>query len=194
MPIQAGAPFPAFRIFQDHLNWLLHRTITERPLILVGSQRDPEEATLYFREHGAAPIQAAVPVGSGGWYLALSQTVRVVPDGASGFILKTAKYRYAVQRDGSLTSEPVLRYEYVSEFSDPDLPYCRNHVHHHPDFNGIVEGVAPSELHLPTGWVTIEQIIRFLITELGVSPLSANWLDVVKESEEQFKNWTARDV
>jgi hypothetical protein len=121
VPIQAGAPFSAFRIFQDHLNWLLHRTITQRPLVLVGSQRDPEEATLYFREHDE-PIQVAVPLGSCGWYLALSQTVRAVQGGADEFILRTAKYRYAVQRDGSLHRNPCLG---MSTFPHFPILICR---------------------------------------------------------------------
>jgi len=50
------------------------------------------------------------------------------------------------------------------------------------------------KLHLSTGWVTIEEVIRFLIAEMGVKPKTADWDAELIKSEELFKQWTARDV
>ena len=49
-------------------------------------------------------------------------------------------------------------------------------------------------LHLSTGWVTVEEVIRFLIVEVGVSPKADNWNDELLASEEKFKEWTSRTV
>lgn len=43
-----------------------------------------------------------------------------------------------------------------------------------------------SRLHIPTGMLAIEQVVRFLITELQVTPLRADWEAVLQEGETQF--------
>jgi hypothetical protein len=50
------------------------------------------------------------------------------------------------------------------------------------------------KLHLPTGWVTIEEVIRFLIAEVGVKPKANNWDEELIKSEELFRKWTARNI
>ena len=36
-----------------------------------------------------------------------------------------------------------------------------------------------SNLHIPTGHVTISDIVSFLIAEVGVEPRRADWMDVL---------------
>lgn len=95
----------------------------------------------------------------------------------------TAKYRYTLTPEG--TDEPLLRWEYdrVTEGA-----WCRHHL------QGTVpvafgRGASPvlNELHLPTGYVTIEEILRFCIVDLEVRPLSADWDAILTESYERFK-------
>jgi hypothetical protein len=50
------------------------------------------------------------------------------------------------------------------------------------------------KLHLPTGWVTIEEVIRFLIAEMGVPPKIDDWDDKLVESDRFFREWTRRIV
>ncbi len=41
--------------------------------------------------------------------------------------------------------------------------------------------------HVPTGWVTIEEVIRFLIVDLGVEPpCGSDWVQCVTKSETRF--------
>jgi len=42
--------------------------------------------------------------------------------------------------------------------------------------------------------VSVEEVIRFLITDLGVPPLIETWDEELRRSEEQFKVWTGREV
>lgn len=45
-----------------------------------------------------------------------------------------------------------------------------------------------SRLHVPTGMLAIEQVVRFLITELLVTPLRADWDAVLQEGEVLFQH------
>jgi len=39
-----------------------------------------------------------------------------------------------------------------------------------------------NDLHLPTGWVRLEEVLRFCIVDLGVRPLSPRWHEALVES------------
>jgi len=87
-----------------------------------------------------------------------------------------------------------VRFEYVSQDLDPSARWCRHHVQFHRDYHSVRGGFSPSKFHIPTGWVTIEEVIRFLITDLGVPPLIDKWDEELRESEKQFREWTGREV
>jgi hypothetical protein len=53
-------------------------------------------------------------------------------------------------------------------------------------------------LHIPTGWALIEEVIRFLIHDLGMEPPCGDrWPEILEESENKFfkeftdKGWAA---
>ncbi len=73
---------------------------------------------------------------------------------------------------------------------DPDFPYSRHHVQCHREFQGVRDGFSPNTLHIPTGGVTIEHVIRFLIADLDVPPLVDKWDEELRKSEEQLRTWT----
>lgn len=91
-------------------------------------------------------------------------------------------YRYALGHNQG--SEPVFRWE----SSSPDLAdralWNRFHV------QGAVAvslstrrpPVSLNDLHLPTGAIPIEDVIRFCIVDLGVTPLSDDWDARLRES------------
>lgn len=58
-----------------------------------------------------------------------------------------------------------------------------------PDCTVNLEG-----LHIPTGWVTIEELIRFLIHEFDIQSHNENWDSILKESEAMFREWTDRSI
>jgi hypothetical protein len=54
-------------------------------------------------------------------------------------------------------------------------------------FREEIPVAVPIETAAPTGWVTIEEVIRFLIVDLGMSPpCGDDWPNVVRESERKF--------
>jgi hypothetical protein len=49
-------------------------------------------------------------------------------------------------------------------------------------------------IHLPTGRVTLEEVLRLLIEELRVKPLRMDWRKVLKSTQlqhERFRSWPA---
>lgn len=51
------------------------------------------------------------------------------------------------------------------------------------------EGFSPQKFHIPTGGVTIEDVIRFLIADLKVPALIETWDEELRKSVEQFWGW-----
>jgi hypothetical protein len=88
----------------------------------------------------------------------------------------------------------VVRFEYVSREADPDFRYSRNHVQFHEDFNGVIHNFSPAKLHIPTGWITVESVVRFFLTDLKVKPLRPTWEKILADGEKQFREWTGRTI
>jgi hypothetical protein len=43
--------------------------------------------------------------------------------------------------------------------------------------------------HLPTGRVSIEEVLRLAITELGVEPLRDDWREVLERTQAAYETW-----
>ena len=113
--------------------------------------------------------------------LFLGQTCEAVPEGKK-FRLKTLRYRYYLKP--AAARDPAIRWEYVKEW---DQPYCRHHLQGpiQVPFDGV--RLSLDDVHLPTGFVTIEEVIRFCLVELGSRPRSENWDSILRESYGEFK-------
>jgi hypothetical protein len=56
-----------------------------------------------------------------------------------------------------------------------------------PGSNSETRPLDLNRAHVPTGWVTIEEIIRFMIVDLGVKPpCRSRWPEVLVASERKF--------
>jgi hypothetical protein len=99
--------------------------------------------------------------------------------------LQTVKYTYTLTPSGA--QEPLFRWEYVRDIGDDR--WCRHHLQGPlalpvNDRGGIV---SLNDWHLPTGYVPFEEVLRFCVVDLGVTPLAADWHEVLRESYERFK-------
>lgn len=143
---------------------------------------------LAFRQ-GGRPTAVPMDTNRGTLYLSLAQRCETeVKDGRERLL--TAEYRYTLSLDPDL--EPLLRWEYVrvrppSTDDKPAPKWCRHHLQgtSQVDFGRGLESLNP--LHLPTGYVLVEDAIRFLLNDLGVPALSAAWSDVLDESYRKFR-------
>lgn len=191
MPLSAKTPRDAFRIFQDHLNRTLNKVLTHSRLRFIARSAKQEKTSLTFFDSQGRSI--AVPLRPSPWYLSLRQDIQAIPE-KEGYVLRTLQYAYRIQRTPSLQDEAEVRFEYVSPDIDPSARWCRHHVQFHDDYHKVHEDFSLKKLHIPTGWVTIENVIRFLIADLGVPPLIETWDEELQRSEEQFREWTKREV
>lgn len=183
-------PDEVFGKFTNHLGRLLNRTITDAPLsYLVVNEKD-NRAYISFRRHAT---QIAAPLLSHGLYLFLGQVITVVQEGPE-WRLKTLQYRYWVQGDDDDNSDSwYFRFEYTSPTLKP-MTNPRHHLHVPCTLRCGGANMELKQLHIPTGWVTVEEIIRFLVHEIGVRCKARTWDRILLESEEQFREWTTRTV
>lgn len=107
--------------------------------------------------------------------------------------LRTLAYAYRISNGPLRTDDWLVRWEYDSADHKPGL-HPRHHCHLHAEIEFLDQVLSLDKLHISSGWVTIEEVIRFLIHELKVPPLSENWDELLHESEERFREWTSRDV
>ena len=82
-----------------------------------------------------------------------------------------------------------MRLQYVSRAVDPSARWSRHHVQFHRDSQSSSPDFSLSKLHIPTGSVTIEDVIRFLIADLGVPPLTEQWEEDLRRSERRTREW-----
>lgn len=182
MPIEAPTLLAAARKLQEHLNGLLTRTITETRLVAVALQGAPR-VLVTFRQAGK-PIFAPLRTRFDTFHLSLRQICEGIPGEGGGVQLQTVIYAYTLTPLGA--REPAFRWEYEKR-PQPGFLASRHHLQGEiplpPPF-----GISLNKLHVPTGYTLIEDIIRFCIVDLGVSPLSGAWDRLLQESEDVFKH------
>jgi hypothetical protein len=188
--VASGLPKPAEKLFQnfkDHLAKLLNRTISAVPLqeIRLGNRR-----LLQFSVRGA-PV--CVPVGNKGYHLFIGQTIEVAKE-KGDYRLRTLRYEYRVTAGSDFDAPALVRWEYNSrEFRTSLFP--RHHIQIQAKVESFAGGVLDlNKIHLPSGWITVEEVVRFLITELKVKPFSDDWDDLLQKSEQKFREWTRRSI
>lgn len=191
MPLPARASREAFRALQGHVNGILNKVLTRYHLEFFVRTAAQDQATLAFFDRRRVAVAVSLPPSL--WYLHLGLELKAVPE-EKGYGLQILKYAYRIQRTPSLQDEAEVRFEYVSSILDPSARYPRHHVQFHRNYQDVREDFSPNKLHIPTGWVLIENVIRFLIADLGVPPLIETWDEELRKSEEQFRVWTSKEV
>jgi hypothetical protein len=181
MPIIEARPKRAFDRFEKHMHELVHAVLPIPHGVKLALRRSKNAAALEFVRGSVA---TAVPVETrvGMLYLAIAQDLLAVRE-ISGFRLRTTRYQYKLLPNETATAEAVLRWEYDSTIEDDGV--CRHHVHAKVALP-LGEGLSLDRVHTPTGWVLIENILRFLFTDLGVAPVTESWPDLLRVSETKF--------
>jgi hypothetical protein len=135
-----------------------------------------------------------VPVGRAGYHLYVGQILASVRDQAR-FRLRTLAYAYRVAEGPSFDDPCLFRWEYNSLEDRPSLS-PRHHLHLPAKISCFDRRrfLDAEKLHIPSGWVTVEEIIRFLIQELRVKSKSRNWNELLLDSERRFREWTGRSI
>ncbi len=67
--------------------------------------------------------------------------------------------------------------------ADPEKKVLTPHLH----VRGLENPLFLGKAHFPTGRVSIEEVLRFAVRELGVIPINDNWRTILDETEKDFK-------
>lgn len=186
VPLTARTPRALFRTCQDHCNQILNKVLTQYRLRF--SVRHATHARTLLAFFNGQGETVAVPLSPTPWYLFIGQHLQAVPEG-SQYTLSILEYQYRIQRTPLIDDEAEVRFEYVSPAIDSAFPYSRHHVQFHQDYHEVREGFSLQRLHIPTGEITIAHVIRFLIADLGVPPLTEQWKEELRASEERMQGW-----
>lgn len=170
MPIQGKDLREATKQFTEHLNSVLNRTVTTYRLIHV-IQPQTGRAYIHFRGPDGQPQAMPIVTRFGQMGLTISHYCEASRDREDDRLLTlhTVEYRYALTPEGN--KEPIFRWEYVRDRHSSDAYWARHHIQGPIHIDLASEIVNLQDFHLPTGWVPIEEILRFCINDLGVKPL-----------------------
>jgi hypothetical protein len=173
----------AARRFTDHLNNVLAHTLTQAPLILSVFE-NRSEAQISFRRDGA-PVGVQLNSHFGPLLLWVGQTCGAFEDKDGSARLYTSRYRYTITM-GTAT-DALLRWEYDKVRPVATARWCRHHLQGQIDLHVGGDIVALNDWHLPTGYVPLEEIIRFCIVDMGVTPATSGWDESLNDSYRRFK-------
>jgi hypothetical protein len=128
--------------------------------------------------------------------LSLKQTLDAVRDETRRRVrLRTVSYAYTLQPHA--WDDRLIRWEFV-RFPGEDAFWSRHHVQGPLDFEILddrdtIHQLTLNEWHVPTGWVPIEEVIRFCLHDLGAAALSTRdvWHRALIESAETFRTQPA---
>jgi hypothetical protein len=182
MPIVGRTPHECFNTFSSHLRGLVAATVTTRyPLQAVPTAT---KMVISFREE--QPLAIPVETRFGRLHFYLGQALEALPlGGGDGYRLSTMQYWYRLQESSSRKDQALVRWEYDAT-TERD-----RHARHHTQMAATLpvagDTLDLNKAHLPTGWVTIEEVIRFLIVDLGhAPPCGEEWPQVLDASEKKF--------
>ncbi len=182
MPIIGRTPGECTNTFRRHVARLVSRTITTRfPVRVI----EREHRIIVSLSDGAAPFPVDTKLGR--LFFSLGQALEAVREDDGAYRLRTLEYWYRLQETGDPKCNAFLRWEYVRPRSAAVAAAPRHHVHARASVPVAAANLDLNKVHVPTGWVTMEEVIRFLIHELGVEPpCGRTWPNVLAESEEAF--------
>ena len=174
-----GRTFPAAaQALCAHLNRLLNTTLTRSRMGYVIHPASPGIADLHLRE-GRMPGARLRSPRFGPLFLHLGQYVASEPAAGGRHRLRAVRYRYALS--SALDTEALVRWESSPGAGHGHDLWCRYHVQGTARIDFPRHTAILNDLHLPTGLVTIEDIVRFCIVDLGVKPLSGDWDQILHQ-------------
>lgn len=181
-----AAQYRAVRRFVDDRQAALSCVTPERLSFAQYHQSDRLHSVWLADDAAPVPLRGAFRLG-----LAVALGYHVVRDAgvAGGWTLSTARYIYEiVDAQGDSLFEFHWHPDGSSRVGTP-------HLHIRPTLK-VGEGSldlyrAVTKSHIPTGHLSLEQVIRFLLPEVEVEPLRKNWEAVLQATEARHREWRA---
>jgi hypothetical protein len=143
-----------------------------------------------LNEMNSVPLKGTIPL-----LFTMGQDIEIVAlgddDPRGRFRVHTLRYLYAFSTLEE--TELVVFHWHPNESGTGSVTFP--HLHIGTSLISENPPLRPKDLHkahIPTGRVSFEAVVRFAITELGVTPLRANWEAILQQSEDRFiahKTW-----
>ncbi|MGH2367430.1 MAG: hypothetical protein ACRDI2_04460 [Chloroflexota bacterium] len=113
--------------------------------------------------------------------LRVMQRYRIMPypDQPDEWKVSTAAYLYALE---TADGHEVLSYHWQPEEAGEVI-----YPHLHLGPAGATGGLLHRKLHLPTGRIALEDVLRLAITQMGVEPARRDWAKVLDETQARFE-------
>jgi hypothetical protein len=190
--ILGRTPRACWNAFIEHLNPLVHGTLpTHVPFDVTVLGTEGDQAILGFRGTYTIPFKTR---RFGEIHVHIGQSLRCTSDSKRSanerYKLGTRKYWYRIQSEVGNKADAIVRWEYVSptlpEYADHGKRHCWRHMQMSHDLPLPKGKLDLDDAHLPSGYVFIEDVIRFLISDLGVKPSDDDWHDTLIASERKF--------
>ena len=193
MAITGRTPDDCFAQFLGHVSKLVANMLTQRyPMQCLRppkGRRDTNKRTLSFvsDDDNAIPL---VTREHGTLYLYLAQELWTEELARNSYKLRTIRYWYKLYAQSpSVDDDAIVRWEYA-KVAPVHSTSCRHHVQFGKMVTPLPLGGSVfnfEHFHMPTGWVMLEEICRFLICEFGVEPPCGDeWPRVLSEGEDAF--------
>jgi len=146
-----------------------------------------QESSILLNDGDPLRLRAATPPAV---YLSLGQRFEIVrddalpaPEGPHRVHTREYWYQFSLEDDREL-----FAFHWTPKTTDARQRRYP-HLHVGSPLLAAEPPILPGQLHklhLPTGRVSVESIVRFAIEELGVTPLIESWRDVLDVGQRQF--------
>ena len=156
-------------------------------------------------ENFLAPLRRAIScvtdavINVGGGYhegkehaLALAGGKPVPLAGACGLSIVVVQRYKVVEAEGRRGPWKVHTLEYAYSLHNSNGPLMAYHWHpsHTIDFPHLhLYQAEVSKCHLPTNRVSLEEVLRMAIIDLGAKPIRDDWEDILKASQDAHEQW-----
>ena len=187
--IRGGTPKECFDQFADHLNRLVQATLSRKAHLRVASLENAPRGSLGWSNDKFLPINTTY--GKLYFWLAQSLECSYSPKDPANrrYRLSTREYWYRLQTTDALDGSSLIRWEYMSPQHEryQGKRWCWRHLQLDAAKDLSGGRMNFDRLHTPSGYVVIEDVIRFLIHDLRVRAPSKNWHDMLMASDKKFK-------
>jgi hypothetical protein len=149
------------------------------------AQGEGEDRALLINEH---PVKLQRKRGLARLAFAAYQRSEIVEDERyiGEWKTRTLSYAYTVFIDSRRLPKPQ---EILAWHWHPLRTPTRDQPHMHARLEHRLIGLKLSNLHVPTGRISFEEVVRFLLGELRVVPQEAKWQSILGETEQRFREF-----
>lgn len=87
----------------------------------------------------------------------------------------------------------VYHWQPGPDFAGPDHPHLHVSASLSAQINAVDrQTIDLDRLHMATGRVSLEALVRMLITEFGIAPYRSDWRQTLDRTEEEFRKEATR--